>query len=271
MVDGRWSMERPKSRGAGGLQLVVEDLRLSFAGLKALDGVSFGVAEGELFSLIGPNGAGKTTVFNCISGIYRPDGGEIRFSGHRLNGLKPDRIARLGVARTFQNIELFSHMTTLENLLLGRHLHIRTGILAGAVFGRRVMREEMAHRQRVEEIMDLLDLQGARDEFVANLPYGIQKLVELGRALAMEPSLLLLDEPTAGMNEEEKRDLVFRISDIRSEFNVTILLVEHDMRMVMSISDRVLAMNEGRVLTCGRPVEVQRHPEVMRAYLGEEA
>jgi len=252
------------------LQLVVKDLQLSFGGLKALDGVSFEVEQGELFSLIGPNGAGKTTVFNCISGIYRPDAGEIRFADRQLNGLKPDRIARLGVARTFQNIELFSHMTTLENLLLGRHLRIRTGILAGAVFGKKVIREEMEHRRRVEEIMDLLDLQAARDEFVANLPYGIQKLVELGRALAMEPSLLLLDEPSAGMNEEEKRELNFRISDIRAEFEVTILLVEHDMRMVMSISDRVLAMNEGRLLTIGPPLEVQRHPEVMRAYLGEE-
>ena len=253
------------------MQLIVKDLQLSFGGLKALDGVSFEVEQGELFSLIGPNGAGKTTVFNCISGIYRPDAGDIRFAGSRLNGLKPDRIARLGVARTFQNIELFSHMTTLENLLLGRHLRIRTGILAGALFGPRVIREEMEHRQRVEEIMDLLDLQAARDEFVANLPYGIQKLVELGRALAMEPSLLLLDEPSAGMNEEEKRELNFRISDIRAEFEVTILLVEHDMRMVMSISDRVLAMNEGKVLTVGPPGQVQRHPEVMRAYLGEEA
>ena len=253
------------------MQLVVEDLELSFGGLKALAGVSFEVEKGELFSLIGPNGAGKTTVFNCINGIYRPDAGEIRFDDHRLNGLKPDRIARLGVARTFQNIELFSHMTTLENLLLGRHLRIRTGILAGAVFGPGVIKEEMEHRRRVEEIMDLLDLQAARDEFVANLPYGIQKLVELGRALAMEPSLLLLDEPSAGMNEEEKRELNFRISDIRAEFDVTILLVEHDMRMVMSISDRVLAMNEGRLLTVGPPREVQRHPEVMRAYLGEEA
>lgn len=251
--------------------LVVENLQLSFGGLKALDGVSFEVEKGELFSLIGPNGAGKTTVFNCINGIYRPDAGEIRLAHRRLNGLKPDRIARLGVARTFQNIELFSHMTTLENLLLGRHLRIRTGLLAGAVFGPRVIREEMEHRRRVEEIIDLLDLQAARDEFVANLPYGIQKLVELGRALAMEPSLLLLDEPSAGMNEEEKRELNFRISDIRAEFDVTILLVEHDMRMVMSISDRVLAMNEGRLLTVGAPRDVQQHPEVMRAYLGEEA
>lgn len=252
------------------MHLVVKDLHLAFGGLKALSGVSFEVERRELMSLIGPNGAGKTTVFNCISGIYRPDKGEIHLSGRKVSGLKPDRIAGHGVARTFQNIELFSHMTTLDNLLLGRHLHIRTGILAGAVFGPRVVNEEVKHRRKVEEIMDLLDLQAARDEFVGNLPYGIQKLVELGRALAMEPSLLLLDEPTAGMNEEEKRDLVFRISDIRAQFDVTIVLVEHDMRMVMSISDRVLAMAEGKVLTCASPAEVQRHPEVRRAYLGED-
>jgi branched-chain amino acid transport system ATP-binding protein len=251
--------------------LIVEHLALSFGGLRALKGVSFSVEKGELFSLIGPNGAGKTTVFNCLNGIYRPDGGSIRLRGRELRGLKPDRIARLGVARTFQNIELFARMSTLDNLLLGRHLHIRGGLLRGALFGPRMVREEMAHRRRVEEILDLLDLQSARDLPVGGLPYGIQKMVELGRALALEPSLLLLDEPSAGMNAEEKLDLVFRLSDVRADFDVTILLVEHDMRMVMNISDRVLAMNEGRVITCGPPAEVQAHPEVLQAYLGEDA
>ena len=249
--------------------LEVDGLELSFGGVRALGGVSFQVDQRELLALIGPNGAGKTTVFNCISGLYRPDRGVIRFSGRELIGRKPDRIARLGVARTFQNIELFRQMTTLENLLLGRHLHIRCGFLSAALFGPSVVREEIAHRRRVEQIMDLLELQAARDQPVASLPYGTQKMVELGRALALEPKLLLLDEPSAGMNAEEKQDLVFRISDIRADFDVTILLVEHDMRMVMKISDRVLAMNNGEMITCGEPEQVQSHPEVLRAYLGE--
>jgi branched-chain amino acid transport system ATP-binding protein len=248
--------------------LELKNLELSFGGLRALRDVSFEVDSGELFALIGPNGAGKTTIFNCISGLYRPDRGEIRFGGTQLVGLKPHRIARLGVARTFQNIELFAQMTTLDNLLLGRHLHIRSGFFASALFGPRVMAEEVAHRRRVEEVMDLLDLQAARHQPVSTLPYGTQKMVELGRALAMEPRLLLLDEPSAGMNAEEKLDLVFRLADIRAQFEVTILLVEHDMRMVMKISDRILAMNNGEVITCGEPQQVQRHPEVLQAYLG---
>ncbi len=249
--------------------LNVENLSLSFGGLKALKGVSFEVVEGELLSVIGPNGAGKTTVFNCISGIYRPDVGSINFSGKQIIGLKPDKVAALGIARTFQNIELFNHMTALDNLLLGRHLHIKYGLIRGALFSKSVVREEMFHRRKVEEVMDLLDLQFARDQLVVNLPYGIQKIVEIGRALAMEPRLLLLDEPFAGMNEEEKLDMVFRISDIRAEFGVTILLVEHDMRTVMNISDRVLAMNEGAVMVLGLPEEVRSHPEVRKAYMGE--
>jgi branched-chain amino acid transport system ATP-binding protein len=250
--------------------LNVNNLSLSFGGLKALKAVSFQVGKGELLSLIGPNGAGKTTVFNCINGIYKPDGGSIRFNDQELIGMKPDRVARLGIARTFQNIELFAQMTALDNLLLGRHLHIRYGLFSGALFGPRVMREEMEHRRRVEEIMDLLDLQFAREQMVGGLPYGIQKLVEIGRALALEPEVLLLDEPFAGMNSEEKLDMVFRLSDIRAEFGATILLVEHDMATVMNISDRVLAMNEGRVIACGKPGEVQKHPEVLVAYLGEQ-
>jgi len=251
-------------------QLVVKDLTLSFGGLKALGGVSFEVEQGELLSLIGPNGAGKTTVFNCINGIYKPDGGSIRFDGHELVGRKPDKIARLGVARTFQNIELFEQMTTLDNLLLGRHLSIRYGLFSAALFAPWVMKEEMVHRRRVEEIMDLLDLQAAREQVVGNLPYGIQKLVEIGRALALEPKLLLLDEPFAGMNSEEKLDMVFRLTDIRADFDVTILLVEHDMATVMNVSDRVMAMNEGAVIARGAPDEVREHPEVVRAYLGDE-
>lgn len=252
-------------------QLEIKNISLSFGGIKALNDICFSVEKGELFSLIGPNGAGKTTVFNCINGIYKPDTGTIRYRGEDLVGLKPDRVAAKGIARTFQNIELFGHMSALDNLLLGRHLHMKTGLLAGALFSPKIMRREIEHRGRVEEIMDLLDLQVARHQMVSNLPYGMQKMVELGRALAMEPSLLLLDEPFAGMNGEEKQDMVFRLSDIRAEFDVTVLLVEHDMRTVMSLSDRVLAINEGRVITCGAPEEVQRHPEVLTAYLGEDA
>ena len=251
-------------------ELSVNNLGLSFGGLQALRDISFDVSRGELFSLIGPNGAGKTTVFNCISGIYRPDRGSIRFAGQELTGKKPDQVARAGVARTFQNIELFSKMTTLDNLLLGRHLHIKTGLLRCALFGPGVRRQETEHRLRVEQILDLLDLQAARNLPVGALPYGTQKMVELGRALAMEPKLLLLDEPSAGMNAEEKLDMTFRLSDIRAEFDLTILLVEHDMRMVMGISDRVLAMNEGTTITIGTPAEVQTHPQVLTAYMGED-
>ena len=243
---------------------------MRFGGLQALSGVSFGVGRATVHSLIGPNGAGKTTLFNCITGIYRPDSGGILFGGRDIAGFPPDRIAHRGIARTFQNIELFSHMTSLDNLLLGRHRHMRAGIFGCAAFTPAVRREEVAHRRRVEEIIDFLDLQWARDHFVNSLPYGTRKLVELGRALAMEPELLLLDEPSAGMNAEEKEDLVFRIKDIRDEFGITVLLVEHDMRMVADISDRVVALNYGEVIAGGTPSEVQGHPEVRKAYLGEE-
>lgn len=239
----------------------------------AVDRVSFAVDKGMIFSIIGPNGAGKTTIFNCISGLYKPGGGAIRFKGEDITGLKPHRIAQKGIARTFQNIELFSRMTTMENLMLGRHLRMKTGLWSGATFfrrGSRAAREEIRHRAHVEKIIDLLDLQYARNQFVGGLPYGTQKLVELGRALALEPELLLLDEPSAGMNSEEKQDLIFWVKDIQDELGVTILLIEHDMKMVMDISDRILAINFGRPITEGTPEEVQSHPEVLKAYLGED-
>jgi branched-chain amino acid transport system ATP-binding protein len=251
----------------------VESLSISFGGLRAADDVSFGVTKGSIFSIIGPNGAGKTTIFNCINGLYKPDTGKIIFNGEDITGLKPYKIAKKGIARTFQNIELFSRMTTMENLMLGRHLHINTGVFSGATFFRRKSKaalEEIKHREQVERIIDLLDLQFARNQFVGGLPYGTQKLIELGRALALEPELLLLDEPSAGMNTEEKQDLIFWIKDIQDELGITILLIEHDMRMVMDISDRILAINFGKPIIEGNPEKVQNDPEVLKAYLGEE-
>jgi branched-chain amino acid transport system ATP-binding protein len=251
----------------------IEDLSISFGGLRAVDTVNFNVKKEAVFSIIGPNGAGKTTIFNCINGLYVPDRGRVLFKDEDITGLKPHKIAMKGIARTFQNIELFSRMTTMENLMLGRHLHIHSGILSGATFFRRKSRaalEEIKHRERVEHIIDLLDLQYARNQFVGSLPYGTQKLIELGRALALEPELLLLDEPSAGMNTEEKQDLIFWIKDIQDELGVTILLIEHDMRMVMDISDRILAINFGKPIGEGIPEEIQNNPEVLQAYLGEE-
>jgi branched-chain amino acid transport system ATP-binding protein len=251
----------------------LDKLCISFGGLKAVDNVSLDLERGSIFSIIGPNGAGKTTIFNCISGLYKPNSGKIAFKGQNIVGLKPYNIAGKGIARTFQNIELFSNMTTMENLMLGRHLHMRAGLWSCATFYRRgskAAREEIDHRARVEEIIDLLDLQSARNQFVGGLPYGTQKLIELGRALALEPELLLLDEPCAGMNSEEKQDLIFWVKDIQDVLGITILLIEHDMKMVMDISDRILAINFGKPIAEGSPEEVQKHPEVLKAYLGED-
>jgi branched-chain amino acid transport system ATP-binding protein len=251
----------------------IDRLTISFGGLRAVDRVSFSVKPGTIFSIIGPNGAGKTTIFNCVSGLYKPDLGAIVFKGEEITGFKPHKIAKKGIARTFQNIELFSRMTVMENLMLGRHIHMKTGVWRGATFYRRsskAAKEEIEQRERVEKIIDLLDLQSTRNQFVGALPYGTQKLVELGRALALEPELLLLDEPSAGMNSEEKQDLIFWIKDIQDELGVTILLIEHDMKMVMDISDRVLAINFGKPITEDIPDEVQKHPEVLKAYLGED-
>ncbi len=251
----------------------VDNLSISFGGLEALKGITFEVRKGTIFSIIGPNGAGKTTLFNCINGIYRPGTGRIIFKDKEIQGKKPDRIARLGISRTFQNIELFTYMNTMENLMLGRHTFMKTGLFRGALmWGKRSFagREEVAHRKKVEEIIDLLDLQSVRGKLVGGLPYGTQKQVELGRALALEPELLLLDEPSAGMNSEEKQDMIFWVKDIQDDLGVTILLIEHDMKMVMDISDRVLAINFGKPIIEGTPSEVQQHPEVLKAYLGED-
>ncbi|MBW2029359.1 MAG: ABC transporter ATP-binding protein [Deltaproteobacteria bacterium] len=253
--------------------LRIENLSISFGGLEALIDVGFQVERGSIFAIIGPNGAGKTTLFNCINGIYRAHKGKIVFKEVEIQGKTPDRIARLGIARTFQNIELFTHMSTMENLMLGRHVFTKTGLFRGALmWGKRSFagREEVQHRAKVEEIIDLLDLQSVRDKLVGSLPYGIQKRVELGRALALEPQILLLDEPSAGMNSEEKQDMIFWIKDIQDMLGVTIILIEHDMKMVMDISERILVINFGRVIIEGTPEEVQSNPEVLKAYLGEE-
>ncbi len=251
----------------------IENLSISFGGVQAVHNVSFRVEKNTIFSIIGPNGSGKTTIFNLISGVYRAEKGSIRLDGEDLVGYSPDRIARKGIARTFQNIELFSNATVRDNLLLGRHIHMKTGVLSGALmWGRNspAAREEIRNIRKVEGIIDFLDLQGVRDQFVSNLPYGKRKLVELGRALALEPKVLLLDEPSAGMNTEEKEDLHIWIRDIQEDYKVTILLIEHDMNMVMGISDRVMAMNQGEKIIEGTPREVQNHPEVVTAYLGAE-
>jgi branched-chain amino acid transport system ATP-binding protein len=250
----------------------VENLGVSFGGLKAVNDIGFHVKKNTIFSIIGPNGSGKTTIFNLISGVYAPNTGKVFLEGENLVGYTPDRIARRGVARTFQNIELFSQATVIANLLLGRHIHMKTGVFSGAfMWGRSspAAKEEVRNIEIVEKIVDFLDLQTVRDQFVSNLPYGKRKLVELGRALALEPKVLLLDEPSAGMNTEEKEDLKIWIKDIQEDYKVTILLIEHDMNMIMGISDRILAMNQGDKIVEGTPQEVQSHPEVIRAYLGE--
>ncbi|MGV7223021.1 MAG: ABC transporter ATP-binding protein [Nitrospinales bacterium] len=251
----------------------VDNLSISFGGIKALQNINFIMEEGEIFSIIGPNGAGKTTLFNCISGLYKPDKGKIDFKGTPIENKKPDYIAKMGIARTFQNIELFSHMNTMENIMLGRHIHMKTGLLRGMfMWGKSSFagKEEIFHREKVESIIDFLELQNVRDKFVGALPYGTQKLIELGRALALEPQLLLLDEPCAGMNSEEKQDMIYWIKDIQDDLGISILLIEHDMKMVMDISDRVLAINFGKSVTQGPPQQVQQNQEVLKAYIGED-
>ncbi|HUO62669.1 MAG TPA: ABC transporter ATP-binding protein [Terriglobales bacterium] len=245
-----------------------EGLGINFGGIQALDGVSFEVEPGQVFTIIGPNGAGKTTIFNLVSRIYDPTRGRLVFCDEDITRLPPHEVAPRGIARTFQNIELFEHATVLENLLLGRHAHKRSRFAEELFFLPRVRALEIEHREAAEKVIDFLDLQPYRDRLIANLPYGIRKVVELARALCTRPKLLLLDEPSSGLSVEETEEMAFWIQDIRTLLGITVLMVEHDMSLVSAVSDRVLALNYGRTLTQGTAREVQEHAEVIKAYLG---
>ncbi len=248
--------------------LQVEQLCVRFGGLLAVDKVSFSVQRGEVFALIGPNGAGKTTTFNLISRLFPATSGRMLFDGQDFSQLPAHRIAQLGIARTFQNLELFDNASVLDNLLVGRHRHRKHGFLAEAWFGRALWRQELESRKAVEDVIDFLDLHRYRDKPVGTLSYGVRKVVELGRALACDPKLLLLDEPSSGLNAEETQDMAFWIRDIQRVLGITVLLIEHDMTLVSSVSDRVLALHQGKVLAHGTAREVQQHPQVIEAYLG---
>jgi branched-chain amino acid transport system ATP-binding protein len=248
--------------------LRAEHLAINFGGVRAVDDVSFAVQKGEVFTIIGPNGAGKTTIFNLVSRIYDPTAGRLIFEDREITATPAHRIAELGIARTFQNIELFEHSTLLQNLLLARHVHCRSSFFSELLFLPSVRRMEVEHREAVEKVIDFLDLQQYRDTFVVNLPYGARKIAELGRALCTNPKLLLLDEPSSGLNVEETDEMVFWIEDIKNLLGISVLMVEHDMKLVAAVSDRVLALNYGRPLATGTPQEVQSHPEVIRAYFG---
>ncbi|MBV8889063.1 MAG: ABC transporter ATP-binding protein [Alphaproteobacteria bacterium] len=250
------------------IQLAVTGVSKRFGGVRAVDSVSLEVRSGTITSIIGPNGAGKTSLLNMISGFYKPDSGAIALDGRDITHARPARIAALGVARTFQNIALFGGMTVLDNIMLGRHVRMKAGVLASLLYWGPVQREEITHRARAEELIDFLELQDLRKQPTAALAYGLRKRVELARALALDPKVLLLDEPMGGMNQEEKEDMARFIIDVNEQWGTTIILIEHDMAVVMDISDRVAVLDRGRKIAEGSPGEVQAHPEVIRAYLG---
>ena len=251
-------------------QLEVKDITLRFGGVTAIKGVSFNVEQSTIHAIIGPNGAGKTSMLNCISGVYRPQEGHIVYDGRDISALSPYARTGLGLARTFQNIALFKGMTVLDNLLIGRHTHQKSGLLAGGVYYGSGQKEEIVHREYVEDIIDFLEIESIRKKIVGTLAYGLQKRVELARALALEPKILLLDEPMAGMNAEEKEDMARFVIDINEDRGTTIVMIEHDMGVVMDISNRIAVLNFGQKIAVGTPDEVQRDSQVQKAYLGQD-
>lgn len=248
--------------------LELDNVTLKFGGVTAVNKVSFAVEEGEVFALVGPNGAGKSTIFNLISRFYDPVEGDIRFDGQSILKRQPHEIAGLGIARTFQNIELFDQATVMQNLLVGRNRHRKSNMWSELLFTPFVRSQERHHREAIEKVIDFLDLQAYREKYIAGLPYGVRKVVEMGRALAIEPRLLLLDEPASGLSVEETQDVAFWVEDIKKQMGITVLMVEHDMHLVASVSDRVLALADGKTLALGKPHEVQNDPRVIEAYIG---